>query len=371
MAGILLVDLSKAFDCLPHPLISAKLYAYGASPDAVNLLTDYLSNRKQRVKVGDATSSWASILKGVPQGSILGPVIFNIFMNDIFCCIKDGILFNYADDNTVLVKADTKQELLNKISLNGENLITWCTDNQMEANASKFQVMISNETTSTQVVFDGTNVQSEQSVRLLGVQLDNKFNFSEHISNITKTATRQLNCLKRLGHFLDQNTRLLLYKSFVLSNFNYCPAVWHFCGATNSLKLEKIQLRALRFVYNEYHSDYDSLLKRANLPTLELGRLRHIATEVFKAFHRLNPAYICDMFNLHSHGYSLRAKNKLFQSHKRSTKGGLHSFSHIGTKVWNNLPNDMRTEPDFKIFKRQLKNWDGFKCKCTFCRQNS
>ena len=200
--------------------------------------------------------------------------------------------------------------------------------------------------------------------------MDNKLNFTQHVSNITKTATRQLNCLKRHGSFLDQKSRLLLYKSFVLSNFNYCPAVWHFCGSVNSKKLEKIQFRALKFVYNDYFTDYIHLLQRANLPTLELSRIRTIAIEVFKAFNRLSPTFICDMFMIPTHAYNLRSANTLFQSHKRTTNGGLHSFSHVGTNIWNSLPNDLRTISDFKIFKRQIKNWDGIKCKCAFCKRS-
>ena len=368
LVGILLLDLSKAFDCLPFSLIVAKLKAYGASPAAIRLLTDYLTNRRQRVKVAGAVSSWNAILKGVPQGSILGPVIFNIFMNDVFCAIKDGFLFNYADDNTVLVTAKTKYELTNKLTESGNRLITWCSDNQMEANTSKFQFMISNEATTSDLSFGGSTIHSEQSVRLLGVQLDNKLNFSQHISAICKAATRQLNCLFRLGRFLDQKSKLLLYKSFVLSNFNYCPAVWHFCGSVNALKLEKIQFRALKFVYNRYDLDYFSLLRMAGLPTLELSRQRAIAIEVFKAIHKTSPSYISNLFKLRPHRYSLRSTNSLYPTSHSSTKGGLHSFSYSGTSVWNSLPTNLRTETDFLTFKRLLKNWEGVKCKCSYCR---
>ena len=246
MVAILLLDLSKAFDCLPHSLI----VAYGVSPSALNLIADYLSNRKQRVKVGGSLSSLSDILKGVPQGSILGPILFNIFMNDIFCAIKDGMLFNYADDNTVLVKGKTKPEILEKIENSSKSLIEWVSQNQMEANPSKFEPMISNETGTTQFTIDDCTINGEPVVKPLGVFLDNKLDFSQQISNICKKACRQLNCLKRLAKYLDENSRLLLYKSFIIAHFNYCPAVWHACGKVNTMKLEKIQYRALKFVYN-------------------------------------------------------------------------------------------------------------------------
>ena len=104
--GAVFADLSKAFDCLPHPLLLAKLYYYGASKESTNLLASYLCDRKQKVKVASEFSSWKTIKKGVPQGSILGQVIFNCFMNDIFSDItsKNSTLFNYADDNSVGVK---------------------------------------------------------------------------------------------------------------------------------------------------------------------------------------------------------------------------------------------------------------------------
>jgi hypothetical protein len=369
--GALLVDLSKAFDCLPHSLIVAELQAYGASPTATELLANYLTNRKQRVKVGGTVSDWNEILKGIPQGSILGPIAFNIFMNDVFCAIKDGILFNYADDNTVVVQSKTKAGVLDKISQNSNHLITWCTVNQMEANASKFQVMIANESSPIKIDIQNTTIHSEPHVKLLGVHLDNKLNFNQHISHITKSASRQLNCLKRIARFLDTPTKLLLYKSFVLSNFNYCPAVWHACGAENTRKLEKVQLRALRFVFNDYTNDYATLLQLANLPSLEISRLRFLAIEVFKARNGLSPNYISDMFKSTTHKYSLRSKNTLSQTHKRTVIGGTHTFQHTGVQIWNSLPNNLRTTTDIKVFKRLIKTWKGFKCKCASCMISS
>ncbi len=99
--GAVLMDLSKAFDCLPKDLLIAKLNAYGFNVQALNLLLSYLSNREQRVKVNGTFSSWETLENGVPQGSILGPLLFNIFINDIFYAVKDGSLCNFADDNTI------------------------------------------------------------------------------------------------------------------------------------------------------------------------------------------------------------------------------------------------------------------------------
>ena len=124
--ALLLVDLSKAFDCLSHPLIIAKAHAYGMNLHDATLLADYLSERFQRVKSNGTKSSWAPLTKGVPQGSIMGPTLFNLFINDIFRAVDCGTLYNYADDNTVLVKARTKSEVTAQICESATQIITWC-----------------------------------------------------------------------------------------------------------------------------------------------------------------------------------------------------------------------------------------------------
>ena len=128
------------------------------------------------------------------------------------------------------------------------------------------------------------------------MSLDGRLKFSNHVSNIRIKGGRNLNALKRVAKSLPVNVKLLLYKTYILCHFNFCPLVWHFCSKSHTDKLESLQLRALRFVFADYDSDYKTLLHRANMPNLELARLRALCTEVFKCVHNLAPKYMCDLF---------------------------------------------------------------------------
>ena len=133
------MDLSKAFDCLPHDLIVQKLKAYGLSNHACNLMNSYLSDLKQRVKLGNIVSQWQEIIKGVPQGSILGPFVFNIFINDIFYFLTKMKVYNYADDNTASYAHRKVETMKDTLETETSTTIDWFDNNQMQANPEKFQ----------------------------------------------------------------------------------------------------------------------------------------------------------------------------------------------------------------------------------------
>ena len=135
-------------------------------------------------------------------------------------------------------------------------------------------------------------------MKLLGVELDYQLNFNEQVSRICQKVARQLNVLQRISKFLSEETRLLVFISFIRSYFNYCPIIWHFCSKGNTKQLEKLQNRGLKIVYNCYESSYEELLTRANLPTLHLGRLRSLALEAFKCINNSASKYIRDLVNL-------------------------------------------------------------------------
>ena len=141
--GLLLLDLSKAFDCLPHKLLLCKLHAYGVSRDACDLLCCYLTNRTQRVKISTVKSDWARLIKGVPQGSVLGPMLFNIFINDLTYVVENTCpLYNYADDNTLGFWHNELDDLKLNFEYGSKIAIEWFKKNHMKVNVAKFQSII-------------------------------------------------------------------------------------------------------------------------------------------------------------------------------------------------------------------------------------
>ena len=197
----ILMDLSKAFDCLLRNLLLAKLQAYGVSSDAVKLIDSYLNDRSQQIRMGSNTSAWETLTKGVPQSSILGPLLFNVFINDIFYIIENCSLYNYADDNT-LAYINKKLEVLHQILVTeGLSLVQWFENNFMKANPDKFQAICVGKRTFDAIKsfqLGDTKITCEEKVFLLGVTIDVHLNFKDQISQICTKASQQLAVLKRI-----------------------------------------------------------------------------------------------------------------------------------------------------------------------------
>ena len=230
--GAVLMDLSKAFDCIPHDLIIAKLAAYGFDKNMICYIYSYLKSRKQCVSVNNIKSTFEEIISGVPQGSIVGPILFNIFFNDFFYFILVASAHNFADDNTLSSFAKTIENLISILESESEIAINWFKNNHMIVNPGKFQAIIfdkhkGNHTNRT-INISQKEIKAVAKVKLLGIETDDKLNFNHHINNICKSASNQLNALIRLKHLLGFKEKKVLVNAFVMSNFNYCSLVWNF-----------------------------------------------------------------------------------------------------------------------------------------------
>ena len=223
--GSLLTDLSKGFHCLPHDLFIAKLQAYGFDNKALRLVKDYLSKRKQRTKIGQEYSSWNKIKFGVPQGSILGPIFFNIDLCDLFFIMKDFDIASFPDDNTPYLSANDNTSLVKTLDDSACSIFKWFKNNQMQGNAGKCHVLLStNEKIVTKV--DSAEIENSQSEKLLGVTIDSLLSFEKHINNMCGKAKAKLSTLSRVAHFMNFNKRKKLMNAFFKAQFNYCPLVW-------------------------------------------------------------------------------------------------------------------------------------------------
>ena len=207
------------------------------------------------------------------------------------------------------------------------------------------------------------------SVKLLGVHLDRHLDFNKHIKELCRKAAYQLNVLQRLARHLDQEGRMAIFRAFIISHFNYCPLlVWHFCGSANTKKLERIQFRALRFVFLDFESDYATLLDRAWLPTLEISRKREILIDVYTNLMHKSPAFMWNSYKPKLTKYNLRNTNTLCIPHSKTTRYVLQTTTARGAKLWNSLPNNIKSCTDFNHFKCAIETWQEPLGKCRMCR---
>ena len=186
--GALLTDLSKAFDCLSHDLLIAKLHAYGLDIDSLNILQDYLSNRKQRTKLDSFYSSWEAILSGVPQGSILRPLLFNIFMCNTFLILESTYFTGYADDNTPFLVRDNITDVIKALEEIGESLVNCFSNNEMKLNTDKCHLFLNSQEPNTLKIGD-LHIDNSLSKKLLGITFDCKLKFNKHIKDTCKKAS--------------------------------------------------------------------------------------------------------------------------------------------------------------------------------------
>ena len=175
--GILLTDLSKAFDSISHDLLLAKLNAYGFTKNSLNLMNDYLTVRRQRTKISDRLSSWRDIICGVPQGSILGPLLFNICINDLFMFLDNFKIANYADDCSPFEFSGTIDEVLIKLKEGSLTLTQWYKSNYLKPSPDKWHLLLSDVNGKLNIEIENECISNSSCEKILGVHFDNKLKF--------------------------------------------------------------------------------------------------------------------------------------------------------------------------------------------------
>ena len=366
-AGVLLTDLSKAFDCLNHDLLIAKLHAYNFDYSALRLIQDYLSCRFQRVKINSSYSSWKIILQGVPQGSILGPVLFNIYLTDLFLFAAESNIANYADDNSPYACKENTNLVIIQLQEDSNKLLRWFSYNSLKANPDKFHLIVNDIDETISMMVGQHKICNSNNQKLLGVIIDNKLTFNEHVISLCKKATQKLHALTRVSRFMDTGKKRTIMKSFITSHFSYCPLIWMLHSRTLNTRINRIHERSLRIVYNDNLSTFAELLERDNSVTVHERNIQVLATELFKVLHGLSPKIMNEVFSIkknieHCSRFPFKTSNV------RTVTYGTNTLSYLGPKIWSILPNDIKESKSLLEFKRKIKKWKSEECPCRLCK---
>ena len=372
IAAGLLMDLSKAFDTINHKLLIAKLRAYGFDISSLEILYDYLSDRWQRTKINFSFSTWSLILCGVPQGSVLGPKFFNIYLNDLFYLFEDTSVCNLADDTTPYASNKDLPTLMRDLEGDISSVMDWFKANFMLLNAEKCHFLLSGPKT----VVEHISVQVGEQViweslqeRLLGLDLDKKLKFQEHIKGVIKTASGKLTALTRLARILPFDQKRSVMNAFIKQQFtdSSYPLIWMYCTKELNNKINSVHKRALRQVYSDFTSSFEELLKKDNSVTIHQRNLHLVAIEMFKATKKLGPRIVQNLFTLDQNDDRDRT---FLRPNVNNKTTGEDTLSYFGPILWDEmLPNEFKTIETLENFKTAIKKWKPENCRCNLCRE--
>ena len=365
--GVVFLDLKKAFDTVDHKILLKKLEFFGFHRKTIAFFCSYLSNRQQQCSVNGVTSDLLPISCGVPQGTILGPLLFLMYINDLPNCLKYSTATLYADDTTLTVPASDMLDIENAMNTDLKLVSLWLKANKLSLNVLKSECMIIGSRqriaaieNGLNLVVSGNSLERVKHCKCLGVHIDENLTWAKHVESIIKKVVCNISILRKVSPSLTLDHRITVYKSVIEPHFNYCSLVWDSITETLSNKLQKLQNRAARIVSGlPYSVPSNEIRQHLGWPSLVEMRRRDKAIMMYKIVHGHTAPYLKDMFNKQksSEVYGLRNSKLGVQIPQARTSHFRNSFSFTGASIWNSLPENLKDEKSLFSFKRHIKNY--------------
>ena len=280
----------------------------------------------------------------------------------MFYFILLATVHNFADDNALACIGKTILGLIRSLESECEVALNFFNEDKMIVNPGKFQAIITNKRKQDHAneisKIGSKEIKVTSQVKLLGVEIDDKLNFGQHINCICKSPANQLNALIRLKRFLGFQDKKVLVNSFVLSNFNYCTLVWMFANSKSLTKIENLHKRALRFMLDDYSSSYKKILAKSGKFSMDVKRKYKLRIERHKTLNNLNPSFLKKIFELILCSRPVREQYKLNLDipRKKQVAFGTKCLERLGPKNWNNTFYHIKSAKYFNVFKDLNKN---------------
>ena len=355
-ADVIYLDLSKAFDKVNHLILLHKLELTGITGKILNWLKNFLTNRTQQVVIDGATSNPAKVQSGVPQGTVLGPVLFIVYMNDLHNVIKNSLLKCFADDSKI-IKSIQNLEDREKLIEDLEAVLQWTEDNSMKFNADKFQLLQhgrDNELKQPYNLPGDQILEQSKTVKDLGINVAEDLKWRYHINILTNDATSFANWILRTIKSRETDVMLTMFKTYVLSRLEYTSPLWNPWLICDITKVEAVQRSFTAKIAGLDNQDYWQRLSSLKLYSLQRRRERFIIIHLFKIYKHLAPNDLQFEFTNHIR-LGPQCRRKTYRCCVASLQTiRYNSFSCIAPRLFNIIPAHIKKSANLDTFKSRL-----------------
>ena len=318
-----------------------------------------MSNRWHRTKINKQFNSWQELTQRVPQGSVLGPLLFNIYLNDLFYLVESTNVCKFTDDTTFYACDKDFNSLISRLEHDSYLAIEWFENNSMKLNQDKCHLRVSGfKYENIWANIGKTKIWESKKQKLLGAEIDRTLSFDEYNASLCKKAGKKLSVLARLSNFMCTNKKRLLMKSFIESQFGYYPLIWMFHSRGVNNKINHLHERSLRIVYENNISSFKDLLKRDKSFTIHQRNIQPLAIELFKVKGNLSNNVMYDIFQTRKINYNLRSETDFASNCVNTNEFGLNLLRYFASKVWSMVPLEIKNSGSVEIFKTFIQKFE-------------